>query len=76
MVHRFTREELYELVWSKPMSKLAKELKVSDVGLAKTCRRSDIPTPGLGYWAKVQHGKKVKRIPPGICAGDPSRRTG
>jgi hypothetical protein len=63
MLHRFSREELYELVWSSPMSKLAKRLGVSDVGLAKACRRADIPLPGVGYWAKLQYGKKVPRIP-------------
>ena len=62
MPHSFTREELYELVWSNPMSKLAKRLGVSDVGLAKACRRADIPLPGVGYWAKLQYGKKVQRI--------------
>jgi hypothetical protein len=63
MPHSFDREQLYESVWSSPMSKLAKRLGVSDVGLAKACRRADIPLPGVGFWAKVQHGKKVKRIP-------------
>jgi hypothetical protein len=61
--HSFTREQLYELVWSNPKSKLAKGLGVSDVGLAKACKRADIPVPGLGYWAKLQHGKRVSRIP-------------
>lgn len=56
-----TREELYELVWSKPMLHLAKELGISDRGLAKTCRRLNIPTPGIGYWAKLQHGQSVER---------------
>jgi len=63
MSHSFVREELYELIWSNPMSKLAKRLGVSDVGLAKACKRANIPAPGLGYWAKLQHGKKVKRTP-------------
>lgn len=63
MVHRFAREELYALVWSRPLSKLATELGVSDVAIAKACGRADIPTPGLGYWTKVQHRKKVKQSP-------------
>jgi hypothetical protein len=45
------------------MSKLARRLGISDVGLAKACRRADIPLPGVGYWAKLQYGKKVPRIP-------------
>ena len=33
------RSELYTKVWSTPMIKLAAELGISDVGLAKACRR-------------------------------------
>ena len=46
------RQELYEQVWSGPMIKLAKHYGLSDVGLAKTCKRHKIPIPGHGYWAK------------------------
>jgi hypothetical protein len=46
---RFTREQLYEKVWSKPMSSLAKEWGISDVGLAKICKRYNIPRPGMGH---------------------------
>ncbi len=31
MTRNLTREELYELAWSKPMTHVAKELGVSDV---------------------------------------------
>lgn len=55
--------ELYDLVWSKPMTVLAKEFGVSDQGLAKICRRNDIPTPERGYWAKLQAGKQVHAQP-------------
>jgi len=53
---RLTREQLYEKVWCKPMSSLAKEWGISDVGLAKICKRYNIPRPGLGHWARKQHG--------------------
>lgn len=42
------RTELYKLVWSKPMTKLGAELGISDVGLAKACRRHAIPVPPRG----------------------------
>ncbi len=58
-----TREELYELVWSEPISRLAPKFGISDVGLAKLCRRVDVPIPGRGYWAKLQSGKKGRRTP-------------
>jgi hypothetical protein len=59
----YTRRELYDLVWATPMVKLAKEFGLSDVGLRKTCVKHDIPTPPLGYWAKLTFGKPVKRLP-------------
>ena len=59
----FTRKELYDLAWSTPMTKLAKQFGLSDVGLRKICAKHRIPTPPLGYWAKLQFGKQVKQIP-------------
>lgn len=58
-----TREELYQLVWARPMVQLAKDYGLSDVGLRKICVKHDVPTPPLGYWTKKQHGKAVKQPP-------------
>jgi hypothetical protein len=57
----YTREQLYEAIWSKPCMKLAAELGISDVGLAKTCRRMGIPRPPRGYWARIEAGEKLRR---------------
>lgn len=56
-----TRRELYDLVWSMPMTKLAAEFGISDVGLKKVCDRHRIPTPTRGYWAKLEAGQKPKQ---------------
>ncbi|MBP8034707.1 MAG: hypothetical protein KAZ71_08910 [Bacteroidia bacterium] len=58
-----TRQELYDLVWSKPMSRLALEYNISDNGLRKICKKHEIPLPLLGHWQKIQYNKKVKIIP-------------
>ena len=58
-----TREELYEAVWGEPIRQLAGRYGLSDVGLAKICRRLNVPKPGLGYWAKVEAGHKMPRTP-------------
>ena len=58
---QLTRKQLYELVWSKPMTQLSKEFGLSDNGLRKICKKFDIPLPQVGYWSKIQHGKKVKK---------------
>jgi hypothetical protein len=60
---QFSRQELYDLVWSTAMTTLAKQFGMSDVGLRKICVKHEIPTPPAGYWAKLQFGKKVKKIP-------------
>lgn len=56
------RNELYDAVWAEPMRAVAKRFGVSDVALAKRCRRMGIPLPGRGYWAKKAAGKKVRQI--------------
>jgi len=61
MTHVFRREQLFEIVWSEPIQKVAKSLEISDVALAKACRRAGIPVPERGYWAKLQAGKQVER---------------
>ncbi|OYU88218.1 MAG: hypothetical protein CFE29_17945 [Bradyrhizobiaceae bacterium PARB1] len=44
------------------MTTLAKSFGISDVGLRKICVKHSIPTPPPGYWAKLQHGKKVEKL--------------
>jgi hypothetical protein len=56
-----TRDELYELIWTEPMTKVSTRLGLSDVGLAKICREADIPVPPRGYWAKKRSGHRVQR---------------
>lgn len=68
---RVARAELYGSVWSRPMRDVARDLGISDVGLAKLCRRHAIPTPERGHWAKLKHGKKIEQPPlPTLEAGD------
>ena len=56
-----TREELFELVWSKPTRQVAAELGMSDVALGKICRQLQIPKPPRGYWARVAAGQSPRR---------------
>ncbi len=63
MPQTLTREELYELVWSKPKTALAKEFGLSDVALGKICASARVPVPPRGYWAARAAGKQVRRIP-------------
>ena len=54
---KISRSALYDLVWSKAVTKLADEFGLSDVGFAKLCKRNNIPRPPRGYWAMLQVGK-------------------
>lgn len=65
-----TRQALYELVWAEPMRTLAARYDISDVGLAKTCRRMGIPVPGRGHWRQQETGHPTTRARlPALPAG-------
>jgi hypothetical protein len=65
-----TRGELYQLVWDKPMIRLAEEFGITGNGLAKVCDRLDVPYPPRGHWAKKEAGKPV------VTVKLPARRDG
>lgn len=56
-----SRVELYNQVWSTPISQLAKQYGLSDVGFAKVCNRNNVPRPPRGYWAKIQAGIALRK---------------
>lgn len=56
-----TRRELFDRVWTDPVTAVAEEWGLSDRGLAKACSRLKVPTPPRGYWPKVRAGKRVRR---------------
>lgn len=55
----YERETLYEQIWAEPVRDVAKRYDVSDVYLARVCRKLSVPVPGRGYWAKP----KARRPP-------------
>lgn len=65
-IFTLTRKELFDKVWKTPIQRLAKEFNISDVGLAKICKRYNIPRPGIGYWRKKETGKTIiaSTLPP------------
>jgi len=58
---RLDRGELFELVWSRPISKIAEEWGMSGTSLAKACGRLKIPVPPRGFWARRASGQTVPR---------------
>jgi hypothetical protein len=49
-------------VWSQPMRIVAASVGISDVALAKHCKKADIPVPNRGYWARKQAGKPPHHV--------------
>ncbi len=45
------------------MLQLAAKYGLSDVGLAKICKKHDIPKPTRGYWSQVKAGRKPTQTP-------------
>ena len=65
-----SRSQLYDEIWAEPVRTVAVRYHISDVALAKLCRRQHIPLPPRGYWAKVRAGQRSKRPPlPRLPAG-------
>jgi len=67
------REQLYELVWSEPMLKVASRYEVSSSYMARVCTLLNVPRPERGYWAKLAVGKAPPKPPlPEARPGDES----
>ena len=47
----FTREELYDIVWSTALSKLIEQYAYTNDGIKKICNQFDIPMPDGSYWS-------------------------
>ncbi len=63
MAKILTRREFYDLVWSKPMTHLAKDFALSDAALHKICKKHDIPKPPMGWWTKKALGHDLVAPP-------------
>lgn len=71
-----SREELHQLVWAKPMTKVAEQFDVSSSYLARICTMLNVPRPEQGYWAKLAVGKAPPVTPlPEARPGDPLQWT-
>ena len=53
-----TAAHLLSLVWSNPVSTVAKTLGISSASLAQVLKNNGIPSPGHGFWAQVKAGKR------------------
>lgn len=66
-----TRQQLYDLVWDKPMPMVAAGFPMSPITLKKICLKHQVPVPPAGYWSKSETAKlKAKLALPETKVGD------
>jgi len=74
--HELSRESLYEMVWTKPATRIASELGVKLAVVLKGCEILNVPRPSTGHWRKVEFGKTSARPAlPTIAPGSPESIT-
>src|SRR6187549_3388567 len=71
-----TRQELFDLVWTKPATHIAKEFEIQTATLLKACKLLNVPRPTTGHWVKAEHGHVPTRpaLPP-PAQGTPASTT-
>lgn len=69
-VETLTREDLFDLVWQEPLSKLSKRLGIAQHRIVKICEQYDIPRPSSGHWALVSWGADPPRPSLPTCEHD------
>jgi len=62
----FTRQILYDLVWSETLTSIAKNHRTTIDRIKKTCTENSIPLPPPGYWQRIKLGIDVEipELPP------------
>lgn len=58
-----SREDLYRLVWTEPLSRISKRYSLTDYAFRKICIRMSIPVPRVEYWNKVKAGAQIDPSP-------------
>jgi hypothetical protein len=60
---KLSREELFEKVWTTPITEIAKLFSLRDHEIIGLCDKNNIPRPPCGYWSKYRHGFRMERPP-------------
>ena len=66
--HSLNREELYEQVWSEPVTKVALRYGVSHVAIAKVCRKLSIPVLAIPKSSSLGSPSLLTRIFRGLIS--------
>lgn len=56
-VERPSKEDLEKMIWETSVLEVSQKFGVSDVAIAKWCKKYGIPRPPRGYWAKKNQSR-------------------
>ena len=65
-----TRQQLYDLVWSRCMGDAAASIPMSHASLRKLCLKHQVPLPPLGYWKKSPSRQAADKVPLQLTMGE------
>ncbi|WP_140936964.1 hypothetical protein [Sphingobacterium lumbrici] len=58
----FTRKQLYELVWEKPLSHIIDTYGGTYQEVKEMLKKYDIPSPENGFWSRLRAGHNIPRV--------------
>jgi hypothetical protein len=59
----FSREEIYNEIWTNTTSRTAKKYDVPYSKFTEACKKYKVPLPTNSYWSSLSIGKKVDKTP-------------
>ena len=59
----FSRQQLYDEIWSISTSRVAKKYSIPYDKFKKACKDANIPTPTQSYWSSLSIRKEVEKEP-------------
>lgn len=74
MRHVLTRQQVYDMIWERAVSKVVPDLGISDEALRKQCVKHAIPLLDATYWGLLHAGRPVMRKPLGAAPNGVSDR--
>jgi hypothetical protein len=59
----FSRQELYDLIWSTPVTQVAADFGVTEVTVKNHCNNRRVPRPAQRYWKAMAAGGRPRKKP-------------
>lgn len=56
---KFTRKELYDLVWKSTFEKITTKYGISDSGIRQACQQMQIPIPNNSHWVCIRYDRPL-----------------